>query len=82
MIREDERPLERIIGKPLKYETMKKIAGKLSSAFPEARVDLYEVGDRVMFGEITFYDGIGYMTFNPDSFDELFGQDFDLVHWK
>ena len=76
--RVDERPLERVIEKPSTYELMKVISGKLSEDFPEARIDLYEVDGRVQFGEITFYDGSGYMTFNPESFDEEFGKAFIL----
>lgn len=76
--RADERPLKRIIEKPVTFELMKEISAKLSKGFPEARVDLYEVDGEVRFGEITFYDGSGYMTFNPDSFDEKFGEAFVL----
>lgn len=76
--RNDERPLERIIEKPVTFELMKEISSKLSDSFPEARVDLYEVKGEVRFGEITFYDGSGYMTFTPDSFDEKFGEAFIL----
>ena len=78
VIREDERPLERVIKKPLTFELMKEISAKLSDGFPEARIDLYEVDGEVKFGEITFFDGSGYMTFNPDSFDEKFGDAFIL----
>ena len=74
----DERPLERIIEKPLAFELMKEIASKLSEDFFEARVDLYEVEGKVKFGEITFYDSSGYMIFEPDEFDEKFGEPFVL----
>lgn len=78
VIRVDERPLERIIKRPVTFESMKKIASKLSGDFPEARVDLYEVKGKIKFGEITFYDGSGYMKFDPDSFDEELGKLFNL----
>lgn len=78
VIRVDERPLERIVEKPAAFELMKRIASKLSRDFPEARVDLYEVKGKIKFGEITFYDGSGYMTFNPDYFDEELGKLFKL----
>ena len=32
----------------------------------------------VKFGEITFYDESGHMTFAPDSFDEKIGETFVL----
>ena len=74
----DERPLERIIEKPLMFELMKEIASMLSEDFPEVRVDLYEVEGKVRFGEITFYDSSGYMKFDPDSSDEEMGELFKL----
>lgn len=74
--RSDERPLERDIPKPKTLELMKEISRKLSEDFLEARIDLYEVCGMVKFGEITFYDGSGYMTFNPDSFDQKMGEEF------
>lgn len=78
VIRADERPLERIVEQPLTFELMKEISARLSDKFPEARIDLYEVDGEVKFGKITFFDGSGYMTFNPDSFDEKFGEAFKL----
>lgn len=78
VVRNDEKPLERFIEKPLNLELMKEISSKLSSNFPEARIDLYNVDGEIKFGEITFYDGSGYMTFTPDSFDEKFGDSFVL----
>ena len=42
---------------------------RLSEGFPHVRVDLYNVMARIYFGELTFYDGSGYMKFSPDSFD-------------
>ena len=74
----DERPLERIIEKPLMFEFMKEIASRLSEDFLEARVDLYEIEGEVKFGEITFYDSSGYMIFDPDEFDEEMGEMFIL----
>lgn len=78
VLRADERPLEREIEKPVTFELMKEISSILSAGFPEARIDLYEVNGEVKFGEITFFDGSGYMTFIPDSFDIEFGKVFVL----
>ena len=33
---------------------------------------------KILFGEITFFDGSGYMTFNPDKFDFIMGEKFIL----
>ena len=74
----DERHQETPLEKPLNYEEMVRIAEKLSADFPHVRVDLYNVDGKIYFGELTFYDGSGYMKFNPDSFDEELGSMFDI----
>ncbi len=76
--RADERPLTRQIEKPAEFDRMKEIARILSAGFPEARIDLYDAEGRILFGEITFYDGSGYMTFVPDEFDFTMGADWKL----
>lgn len=78
VLRVDEHPLKRFIEKPDNYEDLKKVAECLSSEFPEARIDLYNIDGEIRFGEITFYDGSGYMTFEPDSFDYQLGEKFRL----
>lgn len=78
----DENVLSRNIRKPAKYDNMLEIARILSKPFPEARVDLYYVDNKVYFGEITFFDGSGYMEFMPDSFDFQIGRAFDLKRIK
>ena len=76
VVRADEKPLKRTIQKPQNFEEMKKIAAALSKPFPEARIDLYNVEGRIIFGEITFFDGSGYMTFTPDKYDYVLGDMF------
>ena len=76
--RADELPLRRTMEKPQSFDLMKEISARLSEGFPEARIDLYEVDGAVLFGEITFFDGSGYMTFIPDSYDEQCGAYFTL----
>ncbi len=49
--------------KPSCYEKMLEVASSLSKGFPEVRVDLYEVGDRVYFGEMTFTSASGHNNF-------------------
>ena len=70
------------VKKPASFEEMKRVASILSSEFPEARVDLYDDNGTVRFGEITFFDGSGYMSFTPDSFDEVLGRDFRLKRFE
>lgn len=78
VVRADEKPLERDVPKPETYDRMLEICRILSEPFPEARIDLYEVQGKARFGEITFFDGSGYMAFKPDGFDEEMGKMFVL----
>ena len=55
---------------------MMALAEKLSEGFPFVRVDMYNIGERIIFGELTFYPGSGYGYFTPDSFDYEFGKFF------
>lgn len=61
---------------PKNIGEMVKIAEKLSEDFPYARVDLYNIKGRVVFGEITFYPWSGYVQFTPDEFDFKLGSYF------
>ena len=74
--RNDERVQTEALDKPQNYEMMIKIAEDLSKEFPHVRVDLYNVDGKIYFGELTFYDGSGYMTFSPDSYDMELGEYF------
>lgn len=76
--RADERVLKRNIQKPEIYEGMVRCAEKLSEPFPHARIDLYNDNGHIIFGEITFFDGSGYMRFEPDLFDFILGKEFDI----
>ena len=44
----------KVYPKPKTYERMVEIASKLSEDFDYVRVDLYEIEDHVLFGELTF----------------------------
>lgn len=72
--RADERHLEIEISAPDNFDEMIHIAEKLSSEFPHARIDLYNNNGQILFGEITFFDGSGYMRFEPDEFDYTAGE--------
>lgn len=60
--------------KPQNFELMKKIASKLSEGHPHLRIDLYEVGDKVLFGEITLFHFSGLVPFEPSEWDYKFGE--------
>jgi len=68
--------------KPKHFEEMKVIASKLSKGIPHVRVDLYEVGDRVLFGELTLYHFSGFAPFYPSKWDEVFGSWIHLPQKK
>lgn len=74
--RVDERPLKRDINQPKSYEKMIEYAETLAAPFLHARIDFYCQDETILFGEITFFDGSGYMTFRPDEFDFQMGNCF------
>ena len=53
---------------------MKQLAAKLSQGIPQVRVDLYDTGSNVLFGEMTFYHFSGMMPFEPIEWDYKFGE--------
>ena len=57
---------------------MVKLAKLLSKDFPFVRVDLYNIEGKIYFGEMTFYPWSGYVSFNPDIFDFILGDQFNL----
>lgn len=61
---------------PSNINEMIRIAEKLSEDFPYARIDLYNIKGRIVFGEITFYPWSGYVKFTPDEFDYQLGDFF------
>ncbi len=78
VIRLDEAPLARDVKKPENFDGLKRTVEVLAKPFPHARVDLYDVNGKIYFGEITFFDGSGYMTYEPDAFDYELGEKFVL----
>ena len=70
---------DREIEKPVGLAKMLEIAEKLSEGFPYVRVDLYNNGGKIYFGELTFYPWSGYVQFTPDKADYLFGEEFSLT---
>lgn len=64
------------IEKPDNYEELLSIAETLSQEFPHVRVDLYDENEKILFGELTFYNASGYMKYDPDEFDFEIGRKF------
>lgn len=69
---------DRDIPRPENLETMISVARALSRGFPFVRVDLYSIGERVIFGEMTWYPGGGLERFSPDLYDLHLGQALTL----
>ena len=64
---------EKEVKKPDSLIDMIKIAQVLSSIFTFARVDMYDVHGKVVFGEVTFYPGGGWEKFSQERWDLEFG---------
>lgn len=59
--------------KPVLLEKMIEYSKKLSSGFPHVRVDFYILGDRLFFGELTFFTACGTTRFSDINFDLKLG---------
>lgn len=64
---------EEPLRKPVTFEKMIEFSKVLSNIFPHVRVDFYEVNGHLYFGELTFYHFSGFMPFEPNKWDEIFG---------
>lgn len=60
--------------KPKNFELMKQLATELCKGFSFVRVDFYEVGDKVYFGEMTFTPAAGWIKYNSEGTDAHFGK--------
>lgn len=65
---------DKILEKPSNYEKMLEISEKLSKEFDFVRVDLYEINNKVYFGELTFCPGNGLEEFTPEEWDYKLGK--------
>jgi len=63
---------------PKNFPQMLHIAKVLSEGIPFVRVDLYNVSGRIYFGEFTFFPEAGFLKFDPDKYDYLFGSWLNL----
>ena len=66
------------IEKPKRFEEMKTIAKELSKDFPLVRVDFYNLKDKLLVGELTFYPAGGRAKYEPEDWDYKFGEMIDL----
>ena len=66
------------IQKPEFFDEMQEVAAKLSKGIPFVRMDLYEVGGQVYFGEYTFFDGGGFQFLKPEKWEYKMGSWINL----
>ena len=76
--RSDFRPFTDEPEIPEGYQEMLEIVRKLSNGMSFIRVDLYNVGGKIYFSELTFYPCAGYMPFAPKEWDYTLGQWIEL----
>jgi len=61
---------------PSNLDEMIRIAEALGRGTDLVRVDLYDAGDRIVFGELTNYPAGGRANFTPTEYDTLLGADW------
>lgn len=66
------------IEKPKSFSKMIEIAKVLCKGFAYVRVDLYEIEEKVYFGEMTFTSANGMEIFYPDVWDYKLGELWDI----
>lgn len=64
----------RTIERPACLDKLLELSEVLSKGFSHARTDFYIIGDKILFGEITFIHGSGYECFRPASFGLQVGE--------
>lgn len=62
------------IEKPKELEKMLMLAEKLSKDIPFIRIDFYFVEGKIYFSELTFFPASGFESFEPQIWDEKFGE--------
>lgn len=74
--------IDKEIKLPENFNEMVRISQILSEDFPHVRVDLYDINEKIIFGELTFYDRSGYGRYIPDEFDFILGEKFEIEKIK
>lgn len=62
-----------VIERPSKLDELLDLAKKLSQGIPHVRTDFYIVGDKILFGELTFFHEGGMGRFYPSEFGKQMG---------
>jgi len=66
------------VPRPAKLDEMLQLAATLSEDFEYVRVDLFQVDERIYFGELTFHPGSGLQPFDPPEWDRKLGDYYQL----
>lgn len=69
-----------VLGKPPRFDDMRRIAEELAAQFPFVRVDFYNPDARIILGELTFFPGGGLWPLNPQEtgYDAILGAELRL----
>lgn len=59
--------------RPQGLDEMWSMAEKLAEGKPFSRIDFYQTGNKIYFGEITFFPAGGMGGFDPEEYDRIFG---------
>lgn len=70
------------VDKPNSFEKMIILAEKLAKGIPFLRVDMYNTGNNIYFGELTFYPASGLEKYVPEEWDEKIGKMLTLPDSK
>ncbi|TVL81589.1 ATP-grasp fold amidoligase family protein [Brachyspira hyodysenteriae] len=70
------------IDKPYNLENIINIAKTISKPFIFVRVDLFNIRENILFGELTFYPNNGLAQFDPTEWDYKFGELLELPKEK
>ena len=70
--------ISKAVKRPKNFKQMLELAAKLAAPFPYVRVDLYTLGDKIYFGELTFTPGSGIVEQQPIEGELDFGRMIDL----
>lgn len=66
------------IEKPATLDKMLELSKELSKDFPHVRVDFYNIKDKIIFGELTFFHHSGMGKFRPPEFEKEMGSYLEL----
>lgn len=76
--RADYKLLDYMPKKPVNFDKMKEFSKILSKNIPHVRVDFYEIGNKLYFGELTFYTCCGCIPFEDEKWNIELGKKLEL----